>query len=185
MNKIFFITIILNCGAKVQQFPQLSVTQFTAFFTQFAEKALFSPFFHRYMSGRRPREDQETKNRTNCIIYLHNSKKSCTFATDFTFQIVKKYDFGKYCPHAYRNMTTKVSKSSIWQSGCLERSKQKGDNSTAVQRHLAEHRHQPQGEACPLYRPPHPKRQNFRLCLCAAIGDGAVQRLRHVPLGCE
>ena len=22
-------------------------------------------------------------------------------------------------------------------------------------------------------------------CLCAAIGDGAVQRLRHLPLGCE
>lgn len=36
-----------------------------------------------------------------------------------------------------------------------------------------------------LYRPPHPKRQDFRLCLCAAIGDGALQRLRHVPLGCE
>ena len=27
--------------------------------------------------------------------------------------------------------------------------------------------------------------KDFRLCLCAAIGDGAVQRLRHVPLGCE
>ena len=56
---------------------------------------------------------------------------------------------------------------------------------TAVQRHLAEYRHQPQGKARALHRPPRPKRQDFRLCLCAAIGDGALQRLRHVPLGCE
>ena len=51
------------------------------------------------MSERRPREDRETKNRTNCIIYLHNSKKGCTFAADFTFQIVKKMILGsEYAP---------------------------------------------------------------------------------------
>ena len=54
-----------------------------------------------------------------------------------------------------------------------------------VQHHLAEHRHQPQGKACPLYRPSRQGQQDVRLCLCAAIGDCTVQRLRHVPLGCK
>ena len=37
------------------------------------------------------------KKRTNsCII----NKKKSTFVAGLTFQIVKKCDFGKYCPHS-------------------------------------------------------------------------------------
>ncbi len=48
------------------------------------------------MSGRRPREDRETKNRTNCLKYLHMSKKSSNFAAGSCKDMNEQYPTA-YC----------------------------------------------------------------------------------------
>jgi len=42
-----------------------------------------TPPLDRAMTERRARDDRETKNAQNRIKYLHNSKKSSTFAADY------------------------------------------------------------------------------------------------------